>query len=62
MLKNIEKQTLTVHNKMELGEDISVEAKGKGRKFVSRFIESIPFSFCIIATLTIYAIQTLYLV
>lgn len=39
MLKNIEKQTLTVHNKMELGEDISVEAKGKGRKFVSRFIE-----------------------
>ena len=39
MLKNIEKQTLTVNNKMELGEDISVEAKGKGRKFVSRFIE-----------------------
>lgn len=39
MLKSSEKQTLTVHNKMELGEDISVEAKGKGRKFVSRFIE-----------------------
>lgn len=39
MLKLSEKQTLTVHNKMELGEDISVEAKGKGRKFVSRFIE-----------------------
>jgi len=39
MLKLNEKQTLTVHNKMELGEDISVEAKGKGRKFVSRFIE-----------------------
>ena len=39
MLKLSEKQTLTVNNKMELGEDISVEAKGKGRKFVSRFIE-----------------------
>ena len=39
MLKSNKKQTLTVYNKMELGEDISVEAKGKGRKFVSRFIE-----------------------
>lgn len=34
-----EKQTLTVNNKMELGENISDEAKGKGRQFVSRFIE-----------------------
>ena len=33
------KQIFTVSNKMELGENISDEAKGKGRRFVSRFIE-----------------------
>lgn len=33
------KQIFTVSNKMELGENISDEAKGKGRLFVSRFIE-----------------------
>lgn len=38
MLK--EKQRLTLNNEMELGESISDEAKGKGRKFVSRFIEA----------------------
>lgn len=38
MLK--EKQRLIINNKMELGESISDEAKGKGKKFVSRFIES----------------------
>ena len=38
MLK--EKQRLVVNNKMELGENISDDAKGKGRKFVSRFIEA----------------------
>ena len=37
MLKK--KQTLTINNAIELGENISNEAKGKGRLFVSRFIE-----------------------
>ena len=35
----IRKQTLTINNAIELGENISDEAKGKGRLFVSRFIE-----------------------
>ena len=37
MLK--EKQILTIQNAIELNEDISSEAKGKGRAFTSRFIE-----------------------
>lgn len=35
----ISKQTLTINNAIELGENISDEAKGKGRLFISRFIE-----------------------
>lgn len=38
MLK--EKQRLILNNEMELGENVSDDAKGKGRKFVSRFIEA----------------------
>lgn len=33
-------ENLTIHNAIELGEDISLEAKGKGRYFQSRFIEA----------------------
>ena len=33
-------ENLTIHNAIELGEDISLEAKGKGRHFQSRFIEA----------------------
>ena len=34
-----EKQRLILNNEMELGENVSDEAKGKGRLFTSRFIE-----------------------
>jgi len=40
MLKSNYKNTLIVNSLIELGDDLSADTKGKGRKFVSRFIEA----------------------
>ena len=39
MLKSNYKNRLVVNSFVELGDDLSAESKGKGRKFVSKFIE-----------------------
>lgn len=39
MLKPQQKNSLIINNALEIGGDIATEANGKGRKFVSRFIE-----------------------
>lgn len=39
MLKSNYKNNLIINSLVDLGDDIAVEGKGKGRKFVSRFIE-----------------------
>ena len=36
----MEKNSLIINNALEFGEDLTAEANGKGRKFVSRFIEA----------------------
>lgn len=40
MLISQNKKQLVLNSALELGEDLTVEKKGKGRKFVSRFIEA----------------------
>ena len=40
MLKSQTKNSLTVVNELQLADDLVIEGKGKGRKFVSRFIEA----------------------
>lgn len=40
MLKSQTKNNLTVTNELQLTDDLTIEGKGKGRKFVSRFIEA----------------------
>ncbi len=40
MLKSQNTKQLVLNSALELGEDLTVEKKGKGRKFVSRFIEA----------------------
>ena len=39
MLKPQQKNSLIINNALEIGGDIATESNGKGRKFVSRFIE-----------------------
>ena len=39
MLKSNQKNNIIINALIELGEDVTAEAKGKGRKFVSKFIE-----------------------
>lgn len=36
----MERNSLVINNSVDLGEDLTAEANGKGRKFVSRFIEA----------------------